>query len=75
MAKDKSSSTAEVKKPNKVKQYFVDLRNDWRQLKWPKKRELANNTITVIVTIIIIGVFVAVLDYGLLKLMNLLLNR
>jgi preprotein translocase subunit SecE len=75
MAKDKKTSSGDVKKTNKVKQYFVDLKNDWKQLKWPKKRELANNTLTVITTIIIIGIFVAVLDYGLLQLMDLLLNR
>ena len=53
------------------------LRDVWKELKktsWPTRKELTKYTITVIATVVVIGLFVFGVDTGVSYLVNLLIN-
>ena len=61
---------AEAKKQNwfvrtwgKVCRYFRELRSELKKVVWPTPRQVAKNTLVVIVSVIVIGVFVWLLDF------------
>ncbi len=57
--KDKSKKT---KKPNKVAQYFRDLKAELKKVVWPTKAQVINNTGVVLATMLVLGLFVGGLD-------------
>lgn len=59
----------------KVAKYFKDLKSEFKKVVWPSKKDVFNSTSVVLLSIVIMGVFVFALDTGLLKLMNLILNK
>ena len=74
----KAEAPAKVTKPNifkRIANYFKDLRSETKKVVWPTKTQIINNTIIVLVTIIVLGIFIALLDFGLGALVNFLLNR
>jgi len=80
MAKDKETLTSEKsentpKKPNKLAKWFKDLRSEIKRVVWPTKQTVVNNTAVVLATVVLSSTFVGLLDFGFLKLMNLLYNR
>ena len=53
------------------------LRDVWKELKktsWPTRKELTRYTITVIATVVVVGLFVFGVDTGVSYLVNLLIN-
>jgi preprotein translocase subunit SecE len=72
--KDKSEKEKKVKKSG-MRKYFHDLKGDFKKITWPTRKEIANNTVTVMSMVIIVGAFVAAFDFGLLQLMDLVLNK
>jgi preprotein translocase subunit SecE len=72
--KEKKTSEKSKKQPNKVAKWFKDLKSEFKKVVWPSKKKIVNNTTIVLVTMIISSVFVGALDFGLLKLFNLLLG-
>lgn len=55
-----------AKKNNEVKQknsYFKGMKQELKKVVWPTPRELINNTIAVLVFVIIIGLIVFALDF------------
>ncbi|MBQ5321057.1 MAG: preprotein translocase subunit SecE [Oscillospiraceae bacterium] len=73
-AKEKKAKAAKVKKPNKVLKFFRDLISETKKISWPAWKTVVNNTIVVIVAILVIGVFIWLLDALLAFLLGLLLN-
>ena len=71
-AKEKKAKAA--KKPNRVLKFFRDLISETKKISWPAKKTVINNTIVVIVSILIIGIFIWVLDALLAFLLGLMLN-
>lgn len=71
-AKEKKAKAA--KKPNKVLKFFRDLISETKKISWPARKTVINNTIVVIVSILIIGIFIWVLDALLAFLLGLMLN-
>ena len=66
------------KKPNKqngVSKYFRDLKGEFKKIVWPSKKQIINNTIVVIVAIVVCGVFIWAMDLGLSALMKLFLGN
>ena len=63
----KTSDKSKKKKPNRIVKWFKDL-------KWPTKKQVFNNTLVVLVTMVVSSVFVGALDFGLLKLFKFLLD-
>lgn len=65
---------AKVSKSNKgrmeqVKRFFVETRAEMRKIVWPTPKQVVNNTVVVLVAILVVGVFIWALDalssYGL----------
>ena len=73
--KDKKAPKDGVKQPNKVVKYFKDLRSEFKKVVWPTKKQVVNNTLVVLVTMIVVGLFVGGLDFGLTALLDLILSR
>jgi len=42
--------------------YLKELRSEMKKIVWPGKKQVTNNTIIVIVMIVIIGAFIAAID-------------
>ena len=72
---------AEVKKENwfkstwgKVRKYFRELRSELKKVVWSSPKQVAKNTLIVLVCVLIVGAFVWVFDfvanYGITTLIN-----
>jgi len=74
--KDKTSKAKKVDNPNKgkVRKYFRDVRSEFKKITWPTKKQVWNNTIVVIVTVLIFGVIIWTLDYLLVSGRDLLMG-
>ena len=62
------------KKPNRIVKWFKDLKSEFKKVVWPTKKQVFNNTLVVLVTMVVSSVFVGALDFGLLKLFKFLLD-
>ncbi len=58
----------------RIKKFFSEIAREMRKVSWPKRGELVRSTITVISTVVFFGVFFAVLDLGISKLIRLILE-
>ncbi len=61
-AKDKSTKE---KKPgffSRVGKWFRDLKSECKKIVWPTRKQTINNTLIVLATILVVGVFIWVLD-------------
>lgn len=66
------------KKPGLIKRtgrFFKDLKSEYKKIVWPTKKQVLNNTIVVILVVVILGAFIAGLDTLLTFLVNLVLNQ
>ncbi|MGN1134555.1 MAG: preprotein translocase subunit SecE [Oscillospiraceae bacterium] len=62
----KSAAAAQPKKKKGgVKKYFRDLKSEIKKVVWPSRKQVINNTGVVLVTVIIMGLFLAGIDTGL----------
>lgn len=66
-AKDNEKSTAKKEKPrNKrldgLKRFFVETRAEFRKIVWPTRKQTFDQTVVVLVSIIVIGAFIFGLD-------------
>ena len=52
-----------VKKPGKIATFFRDLKTEFKRISWPSFKQVRNNTAIVIAFIIILGLFIAVVDF------------
>lgn len=50
------------KNPNKVVNYFKDVKSELKKVVWPSFKQVKNNTLIVIACILIIGAFICVFD-------------
>lgn len=70
----KKSSKKDEKKLSffkKVVKYFKDLKSEFKKVVWPTKIQVFNNTLVVLVTMCVVGLFVFGLDTAFLKLLGL----
>jgi len=58
----------------KIKDYFVQSYLELRKVSWPKRSEVINLTIIVIIVVAIAMLIVAAIDFGLLQLINFVIN-
>lgn len=54
----------------KLKQFFSDVAKEMKKVSWPTKEQLRESTGVVVVTCLIIGAIVYVIDYGMTVLMQ-----
>lgn len=71
LSKKKAKSTNKVAVPKadrkgiqKVTGYFTDVRSEMRQVTWPSKVELRNYSLAVIISLIVFGVVIWLVDTG-----------
>lgn len=66
------------KKPNffkKVAAYFRDLRSEFKKVTWPTRKQVVNNTIVVLVMVVLAGIVVGGLDFIFSEGVKLLLGK
>jgi len=59
----------------KIKNFFINSFEELKKVVWPSRREVISHTIIVIVSTIVAMAIIAVLDFGLFNLVQLLINR
>ena len=58
-----SKKAAASKKPKKsIVKYFKDLKSEFKKVVWPSKKSVFNNTVVVLVTLIVSGICIWGLD-------------
>ena len=64
-SKSKGSKKAKNAKPTffgRIKNYFSAVKTEMHRVVWPSKQELINYSVAVVVSLIVVGVVIAVLD-------------
>jgi preprotein translocase subunit SecE len=59
---------------NKLVQYIKDSRLELQKVVWPKRRALINSTLMVIFFSLFVAAFLGVIDFGLTKLIQLIIS-
>lgn len=62
------------KKPSKIGKFFKDLKSEFKKIVWPSWDQTKRSSIVVIVSIIIAGVAIFLLDLGFSELFKLIRN-
>ena len=80
MAKEKSleavkSAATQPKKKRSIVKYFKDARSEFKKVVWPSRKQVVNNTIVVIVSLIVSGLAIWGLDSAFGSLLMLMLGR
>ncbi|WP_028511262.1 preprotein translocase subunit SecE [Ruminococcus sp. NK3A76] len=72
--KGNSKEVAAKKKKGGISKYFRDLKSELKKVVWPSRKQVVNNTGVVLVTMTTLGLFLAGIDLGLGKLLDLILK-
>lgn len=59
---------------SRIAGWFKDLKKEFKKVVWPDRKKVFNNTLVVLVVVIIGSVLVGLIDTGLLKLMQFLMG-
>jgi preprotein translocase subunit SecE len=54
----------------KIIGFFEDIYKEMKKVSWPKKEELKDSTVIVLVTMVVFAVFVFVIDKGISELLK-----
>jgi preprotein translocase subunit SecE len=78
----KETSVVKTKKENVAKKqfegfkrFFVETRSELKKIVWPTPKQVVNNTIIVLLTILIVGAFIWALDALTSTVLNVLVNN
>ena len=62
---------AEAKKENffvrtgkRLSRWFREMKSELKKVVWPSKRDILNNTLIVLVCVVIVGIFIRVFDFA-----------
>ena len=69
-----SSSKGKLTIPKRIVRFFRDYKSEIKKIVWPGFAEVAKNTVIVLIMCLVVGVLIWLLDYGLGKLLMLILN-
>jgi preprotein translocase subunit SecE len=81
MAKEKTNAVASAaaaaapKKKRSIVKYFKDARSEFKKVVWPSRKQVVNNTIVVIIALVVSGIAIWALDTGFSSLLMLILGR
>jgi len=56
----------------RIVNFFKEVGREMRKVSWPKRKELTNYTVTVLVTVLFFSLFFAVIDLGISELIRLI---
>ena len=65
---------AEKKQKAPKKNWTKGLQAEFKKIVWPDKQTLVKQTVAVVSITAVLGVFIAVIDSGILQLLNLIIN-
>lgn len=78
----KDTSDVKIKKENTakkmsggVKRFFIETKSELKKIVWPTSKQVVNNTIIVLITILVVGVFIWGLDALTSQILKLLTNK
>lgn len=57
------SEATKTKKNSKIANYFRELKTEFKRISWPSFKQVRNNTGVVIAFIVLLGVFIAIVDF------------
>jgi len=60
---DNSSKKKEIKNSKTKKSFFKDVKAELKKVTWPTKKQVVNNTVGVIIIVIITAIIVFALDF------------
>ena len=60
---------------NKIRSFFTGVWIELKKVSWPTKKELFDSTIVVIVSVLILGVFLAVVDQVSTQFIRIILSK
>jgi len=55
---------------NRVKRYLVEVKGELKKVTWPSKPDMYKTTIAVVVSSLIFGIYLFVVDFGFSNLFN-----
>ena len=58
----------------KVKQFLVEARNELKKVTWPTRKQALASTSVVIIVVVIVSLFLGMVDFGLAKIIKLVLG-
>jgi preprotein translocase subunit SecE len=58
----------------RITKFFSEIAREMRKVSWPRRKELTRYTITVLSTVIFFALFFEVIDFGISKLIRLILE-
>ncbi|MBI4632897.1 MAG: preprotein translocase subunit SecE [Deltaproteobacteria bacterium] len=58
----------------KVKQFLLEARNELKKVTWPTRKQALASTSVVIIVVIIVSLFLGMVDFGLVKIIKLILG-
>lgn len=58
----------------RITKFFSDIAREMRKVSWPKRQDLTRYTITVLSTVIFFALFFEVIDFGISKLIRLIIE-
>ncbi|MBM6683865.1 preprotein translocase subunit SecE [Collinsella intestinalis] len=63
-AKGKNGKAAKPGIFTRIKKYFSAVRSEMKRVTWPTKEELINYSVAVCISLVVVGIVIAVLDFG-----------
>ena len=70
----KQESKAVKASGGSVSEWLKSVKAQFRRIIWPKKQEVASETVVVLIISIILGIIIALLDRGLLSFVDLIIG-
>jgi preprotein translocase subunit SecE len=72
---DQSAGAKMMSLPNRIVSFFSDIRNEMRKVTFPSRKEVQATTVVVIITVAVFAAYFWVIDMGLGKGIQWLLDR
>ncbi len=71
----KATATKNGKKKKSIVKYFKDARSEFKKVVWPSRKQVINNTIVVIVAMVVAGVAIWGVDSAFIAIQALMLGK
>ncbi len=73
--KSAGSSSAPKKQRKSIVKYFKDARSEFKKVVWPSRKQVFNNTVVVIVAMVVSGIAIWGMDSIFVALIKLILGK
>lgn len=62
MAEANKKANIFVRAASRIKRFFRELKSELKKVVWPSKNQMVNNTLIVLLCVLIVGIFIWVFD-------------